>query len=213
MVERLQSRSAFDDLATGSLPSGSLAEAGLRVARRDGLALTLVLARKERMDALRSRLKDLLGLELPRGSRCARSEDFAAIGTAPGAWLIGAEASRAADFIDALIRTLEGDASVVDQSAAYEVLRLSGPTLSEVLARGVALDFHPDVFGRDGAAVTLADHVNVILWRVDEARALTLDIAVPRSVFGDFWSWLAESAAAYGLVLNEDPNMVQGKLS
>jgi methylglutamate dehydrogenase subunit D len=202
MADRgLQSRSAFDDLSRGAVRSGSL-EAGLRVSRRDGLGLAMVLARAGRTNVLRSCLNDHLGLELPNGPRCVRSEAFAAIGLAPDAWLLAAEASHAANFIDALTHTLDGVAAVVDQSAAYQVLRLSGLALSEVLAKGVALDFHPDAFGPDGAAVTLADHVNITLWRVDKAGRLTLDIAVPRSFFGDFWSWLTESAAAYGFTLS-----------
>jgi methylglutamate dehydrogenase subunit D len=210
MVEAaLQRRSAFDGLALQRPSEG----AGLRVLRRDGVALANVIARKGQAGALRMRIKDRLGLDLPSGSSCVRNGDFAAIGTAPGAWLIVATAAAAVGFVDGLTRTLDGVAAVIDQSGAFEVLRLSGSALRDTLAKGVALDFHPEAFGPDGAAVTLADHVNVILWRVDSGEALTLDVAIPRSVFGDFWSWLTESAAVYGLALDDaPPAMVQGRM-
>jgi methylglutamate dehydrogenase subunit D len=197
----LQRRSAFEGLAPGAQrPSEG---AGLRLLRRDGVALANVIARKGQAGVLRMRIKDRLGFDLPSGCSYVRSADVAAIGVAPDAWLIVAEATKAIGFIGDLCRTLDGVAAVVDQSGAYQVLRLSGPALRDTLAKGVALDFHPEAFGPGGAAVTLADHVNVILWRVDSGEALTLDIAVPRSVFGDFWSWLTESAAAYGLALDD----------
>jgi methylglutamate dehydrogenase subunit D len=205
----LRRRSAFDGLAPGA-PSKN---AGLRALRRDGLALANVIARKEQTSTLRRRIKDSLGLDLPNGSSCVRNGEFSAIGTAPGAWLIAAEAAKAAGFVDDLTRTLDGAAAVIDQSGAYQVLRLSGQALRDVLAKGVALDFHPEAFPSGGAAVTLADHVNIILWRVDSGEALTLDMAAPRSVFGDFWSWLTESAAAYGLALDDPPaTMVEGRI-
>jgi sarcosine oxidase subunit gamma len=208
---RLQWRSAFDGLAPAGRSGGSVEDAGLRVLRRDALALVSVIARKGQAGGVRARIKARLGLDLPGGRSAVRDGDFAAIGTAPGAWLIVAEAKEA--FADELARTLDGVAAVIDQSGAYQVVRLSGPALRDILAKGVALDFHPETFGPGAAAVTLADHINVILWRVDSGEAFTLDLVIPRSVFGDFWAWLTESAAAYGLALDDaGTSAAQGRM-
>ena len=208
----LQRRSAFDSLVLDEWSRGADGASSLRIARREGLALANVIARRGQASALLVRVKDRFGFDLPNGPLCARNVDIAAIGTAPGAWLIVAEAATE-NFIDDLTRTLDGAAAVIDQSGAYQVLRLSGPALRDILAKGVPLDFHPEAFGLGAAAVTLADHVNIILWRVDSGEALSLDIAVPRSVFGDFWSWLTESAAAYGLALDDAPSAIaQGEM-
>jgi methylglutamate dehydrogenase subunit D len=177
-------------------------EAGLRVVRRDGPALASVMARAGQGGALRARMKERFGLDLPDGPRRAEAGSVTAVGMAPGAWLIVAEASETVAFAEELALALDGVAAVADQSGAYEVLRLGGEALRTVLAKGVALDFHASAFGPDAAAVTLADHVGVILWRVDAGDALTLDIAVPRSFFRSFWSWLTESAASVGLALD-----------
>ena len=197
----LRSRSAFDDLPPAERLSGPIVQAGLRVLRRDGLQLATVASRAGKGAVLRNHLKERFGLDLPDGPRRTRGGPIAIVGMAPGVWLVAGEPSEGTEFVAELAEDLKGVASVADQSGGFEVLRVSGLALRSVLAKGVALDFHPEAFGLDAAAVTLADHVNVILWRVDDGDELTLDIAVPRSFFGGFWSWLSESARAVGLAL------------
>jgi methylglutamate dehydrogenase subunit D len=201
----LRSRSAFDDLPPAERLSRSVAQAGLRVLRRDGLRLATVACRAGKAGILRNHLKERFGLDLPSGPRRTRGGPVTIVGTAPGVWLVAAEASEGTDFVADLAHDLNGVASVADQSGGFEVLRLIGPALQSVLAKGVALDLHPEAFGPDAAAVTLADHVNVILWRVDDGDELALVIAVPRSYFGEFWSWLSESARSVGLAFEFAP--------
>jgi len=202
MVEtRLKPRSAFDDLDMAQAEPMRPGEAGLRVTDRGGLHLAAIIARAGRESAVRTRMNEQYGLDLPNGPRRAKTAAMAAIGTGPSAWLVGAEPARANESTPNFAQTLEGFAAVADHSSAYAVLRLSGPRLRDVVAKGIAIDFHPTAFGVDAAAVTLADHIGVILWRVDAGDALTLDIAVPRSYFGSFWSWLAESSASVGLAV------------
>jgi methylglutamate dehydrogenase subunit D len=202
---KLQSRSAFDDLPPAERLSGSIAQVGLRVLRRDRLQLATVASRAGKGGVLRNYLKERFGLDLPDGPRRTRGGPVTIVGTAPGVWLVAAEPSEGTEFVAGLAKDLNGVASVADQSGGFEVLRLSGLALQSVLAKGVALDFHPEAFGLDAAAVTLADHVNVIVWRVDDGDGLSLDIAVPRSFFGGFWSWLSESARSVGLALEFAP--------
>jgi sarcosine oxidase subunit gamma len=196
---KLQPRSAFDDLTPAQGPSTSAA--GLRALRRDAVLLAAVATRAGGDEVLRGRLKERYGLDLPDGPRRSHGRAITAVGVATSAWLFVAEPFEGGEFAVELGKILKGAASVVDQSSAYEVLRLSGPALRSVLAKGVALDFHADAFGRDAAAVTLVEQVRVILWRVDSGDELELDIAVPRSYFGAFWSWLTHSAASVGLAL------------
>jgi sarcosine oxidase subunit gamma len=161
--------------------------------------MATVMTRAGQQGALQARMKARFGLDLPDGPRRRQAGPMTAVGVGPGAWLIATDAPEREDFAGELAKALGGVAAVTDQSGAYEILRVGGHALRDVLAKGVALDFHPEAFGLEAAAVTLADHVNVILWRVDSGDELTLEIAIPRSFFGSFWSWLAESAASVGL--------------
>jgi len=86
-------------------------------------------------------------------------------------------------------------AAVSDQSDARLVLRLSGPKLRDVLAKGVPIDLHPNVFKPGDVATTLVAYIGVQLDRIDEA---SFQLTAPRSMAGSLWSWLSASAAEFG---------------
>jgi heterotetrameric sarcosine oxidase gamma subunit len=54
------------------------------------------------------------------------------------------------------------------------VLHLSGPRARDVLAKLVAVDLHPRAFRAGDTAITLAAHIGVQLWQVDESPAYRL---------------------------------------
>jgi sarcosine oxidase subunit gamma len=94
----------------------------------------------------------------------------------------------------AALKSAVGDtASVVDQSDAYGVLRLTGPKLRETLAKLVPLDLHPRVFKVGDVAATVAAHIGVSLWRLeDDADSQpTFELAVARSMAASLWHELA----------------------
>ena len=65
-----------------------------------------------------------------------------------------------------------------------------------MLAKGIAIDLHPRAFKPGDVALTIAAHIGVQLWQVDEAP--TYEIAVPRSLAKSLWAWLSASAAEFG---------------
>jgi sarcosine oxidase subunit gamma len=87
-------------------------------------------------------------------------------------------------------------AAVVDQSDARLVLRLSGPRVRDVLAKGVPVDLHPKAFKPGDVASTLVAYVGVQIDMLDDAP--TYQLMAPRSMAGTLWSWLAASAAEFG---------------
>ena len=95
-----------------------------------------------------------------------------------------------------LVAKLKGFASVSDQSDGRAVVRLAGPRVRDVLAKGLPIDLHPTVFGAGSAATSVIALMGVTLWQVDDAP--TYDIAVFRSLAGSFWKWLTDSAAEFG---------------
>jgi heterotetrameric sarcosine oxidase gamma subunit len=170
-------------------------EPGLIARPLTNLALATVLARKGRRQALAERIRAVYGLTAPDGPRRAAVGALALVATAPGAWLAVDEAG-GPDWAEDLVEALEGLASVSDQSHGYAKVRLEGPAVLDVLAKGPFLDLHPSAFPIGAAAVTDAAHMGLILWR---RELLAFDVLCFRSYASSLWVWLEESAAEFGL--------------
>lgn len=131
-----------------------------------------------------------LGLALTSGAAWSRGSDLALIGTGPGTWLaLAATAPPTSAWPEELGRRLAGLAAVSDQSGAYLIYGVSGPSARRLLERGVFLDLDPAAFGPGAAATTVIAHVGVILWRESDDEA-AFHVAVPRSFGGSFRHWL-----------------------
>ncbi|OLP62363.1 hypothetical protein BJF93_23700 [Xaviernesmea oryzae] len=92
-------------------------------------------------------------------------------------WLVvdaGTDGSLALDLAERL-----GDlAFVLDASDADICLRLSGPNSRRILAKGIGIDLHPDVFGIGAAGYTLCHGIRLHLARMADT---SFEILVPRS--------------------------------
>ncbi|MDB5657050.1 MAG: sarcosine oxidase gamma subunit [Tardiphaga sp.] len=167
-----------------------LAGRGVVAQERHGLSIATVMARRGQRGALAAAVREQFDIALPQGPLCAHSDSLSLLGTGPGRWLAIHSAPQRR-FFDGFSRQLEGLASVVDQSGALGVLRLSGPRVVEMLAKGVAIDLDATAFPLGHVAVTQIAHIGVTLWKVDEAPSF--DIAVARSTAGSFAHWLQVS--------------------
>jgi heterotetrameric sarcosine oxidase gamma subunit len=195
-VTELTISRVFDTLR----PAGS--GDGVAAIERVGLGLATVMLRRGKSCELLQRVKRRYGVELADAPMRHRSDRISFVGTGPGKWLAVFEVPTA-NFIEDLQLELEGLASVVDQSNAFGVLRLSGPALLATLEKGVQIDLAPDAFPVGRAAVTNIAHIGVSIWKVDDVP--TFDIAVTRSFAGSFCHWLETSAAIHGLVVHRRP--------
>ena len=167
-----------------------LAVPGVTAQERHGLAIATVMGRRGQSAALAAAVREQFDIELPQGPRCSHSDALSFLGTGPGRWLAFHSAPQP-KFFDGFSRQLEGLASVVDQSGAFGVLRLSGARVLEVLAKGVAIDLDAAAFPTGHVAVTQIAHIGVTLWKVDDAPSF--DLAVARSYAGSFAHWLQAS--------------------
>ena len=173
---------------------------GVTVSDRDRLGLAALVTLKGQRVTVAERLAGAYGIAVPDGPTRVAVDDVAVIGTGPGKWLAvrqGAANSFAAD----LAALLEAAAAVADQTDGYAVLRLQGPALRQVLAKGVAIDLHDLAFPINHAAVTAIAHIGVILWRLGDAGDgnPVFEIALFRSMAGSFVHWLKSSAGEFGL--------------
>ncbi len=132
----------------------------------------------------------------------AVADRVAALWLGPDEWLLTTGEEAAPAVTEALRKALAGlAAAVVDVGDAATVIRLSGSSAAEVLAKGCALDLHPTVFGPGRVAQTLVAQADVILHRVesDSADEPAFDIHVRRSFAEYLWQWLADAAMEYGV--------------
>ena len=90
---------------------------------------------------------------------------------------------------------LAGKASIVDQSHGRVVIRLSGAKARAVLAKGMPLDLHEDIFTVGQSAQTQMAHVGVHITRTG---ADEFEISVFRGFSESLWEWLCTSSAEFG---------------
>ena len=197
-------RSPFAGLALPGRSGLADGPAGLTVHETRSLAIVQVVARPGRLGALAEAVESATGLALPDGSRCVSTGGLTAVWTGPDRWLVleggaGPGPYPATGIVQRLTDACRAAGSVTDQTDARGVLRLTGPRVRDVLAKGLTLDLHPRAFRTGMAASTLCAMIDVTLWQVDDAPAY--DIAVARGYAGSFWHWLAESAAEFGLAV------------
>jgi heterotetrameric sarcosine oxidase gamma subunit len=194
MADSLASRAPFAGFAGAGNGRGVIAT------DRDGLGLATVAVRRNCTAALARRVRERFGIALPTGPRRAMADRIAFAGTGEGVWLASQEAG-GNDFAVALAREIGPLAAVADQSDGYAVLRLTGIELRPALAKIVPVDLHPRAFKQGDVASTVASHMGVTLWRLeDDARgASVIELAVFRSFAGSFWHALSQAAAEFGL--------------
>ena len=140
-----------------------------------------------------------IGAELPlTPNTTAAADGLLAIWLGPDEWLLLAERGDAGQLVQDLRASLTGRfASVVDISAGQTVIRLRGPSVLDVLARGCALDLDPAAFPPGACAQTLLARAQALLVAVDSAP--TIDVIVRRSFTPYVAAWLEDSGRQFGL--------------
>lgn len=179
--------------------SDSQSSTDVIVTQRDGLGLATVLERRGRQAELQQRVRERFGIEMPRGPRRLAVNGTAFIATGPGAWLATCEGA-GNNFAPRLREQLGDLASISDQSDGYAVLRISGPYVRHALCKLVPIDLHPRAFEIGNVAGTVAAHISVILWRLENGSggAAVFELACYRSFADSFGSALTASAAEFG---------------
>jgi methylglutamate dehydrogenase subunit D len=190
-------RELVHDSAFASLRAAGAGD-GIVAVERIGLAIATVILRPGRLHELSAAVTEIFAIDLPVGAEWAANNGIALLGIGPGKWL-AIKDSRDTEFVSKLQAQLQGLASVVEQSDGLGVLRLSGPALSETLAKGVQIDLAPEAFPTGSVAVTSIAHIGATLWKIDDRP--TIDVAVARSLSGSFLHWLEASASSCGLTV------------
>jgi heterotetrameric sarcosine oxidase gamma subunit len=81
--------------------------------------------------------------------------------------------------------------AVTSLSHSRTCMFIEGPEAASVLAKGVPLDFHPEVFRLDHFALTGIHHTPVLIHRSAESR---YEIYALRTYALTVWEWLTDAA-------------------
>jgi heterotetrameric sarcosine oxidase gamma subunit len=193
----LASRTGFAGLAVPGRYGRTIGgERPVVVAERPNLTIAHIGAHRGKEAEMAEAVRAASGIELPQTPRRAAAGGLAFIGYAPQQWLAIGEGDKGRALLARISEGLAGLAAFVDQSDAKAMLRLSGPRVRDMLAKGCALDLHPRAFQPQDAATTQLALIPCQLWQLDEAP--TFELAVPLSYARSLWSWLTASAAEYG---------------
>lgn len=125
------------------------------------------------------------GIALPAPNRAAATDDIVALSLGPRRFLLVGP--------DLPARLLGASVAVADQSHARVVVRLAGPRVRDVLAKGTGIDLAR--FAKGDVAATLLGQIAVVLHAIDDDA---IDVYAPRSYSLSLWEWLVESAGEYG---------------
>lgn len=179
---------------------GATGVPGITASLLGGFGLATLIAGPGGTRPLSQAMESRLGLALPATPTIVSGPAHDAIWAGPEQWLLRAAAR---EGFSALLGELAAHAAVSEQSDARAALRLSGPHVRDVLAKGVMLDLHPAAFGVGDAALTSIAHVGAQLWRApDGPDGAVFEILVARSMAGSFWSWFSASAAGFGCAVS-----------
>jgi heterotetrameric sarcosine oxidase gamma subunit len=189
--------SALDGISAPGRYGRSTASPGVIASELREAGLATVTARKGRRAALLEAARSAFGVELPIAPKRVEGREVAFIWSGPDQWLACAPRTPAGGMEALLAAPFAGLASVVDQSHGRTLLRLTGPSVRDALAKGVPVDLHARAFKTGDAAASLVSHIPVHLWQIDDGP--TYEFAVARSLAQSFWHWLTASAAEYGL--------------
>jgi len=186
----------------GRLPPGVHGRAdgtpGVTLVERGGLAAASIALRAGQATSLATALREGFGLDLPARPGCAVAGALELVWAGPGQWLAldaGRDGIARFAFASELAMQLGATASVTDLTGARAVLRLSGPSARDTLSKLVPIDLDESVFPGGAAALTMASHVGVMLWRPTESA---WDIACYRSFGESLAHHLLDAATEFG---------------
>lgn len=176
---------------------------GTSADKRLGLSMISVATPRGGGDALADALRAHAGLSPPEPGRWVGDDALALLWSAPGQFIAIADAVTTARLTGALGQ----HARLIDLTGARLVIRISGPSARDILARLVPLDLHPRVMRPGHVASTVAAYIGVQIWQVDAAP--TYDIAGPVSYAGSLVRALELAGAPMQDLIETDTSRVR----
>lgn len=191
----LERQSALARALDRSGRDGAGGTRGLRLGEVRGWSLVQVAAFATTLLDLERAVQPLVGAGLPDrvGQAVAAGAHRLFRTGAAQFWIVGPEDDALASRLGAAIAPEIG--AVTPLSHSRTRLFIEGPAAREVLAKGLPLDFHPDVFRVGQFALTGLHHTPVLVHRTAEIR---YELYALRTFAQTVWEWLTDAALPYG---------------
>jgi sarcosine oxidase subunit gamma len=177
--------------ALSSLPVPRHVSEKLAIAEISGRDLVQLAGWPDSFATVASRIYQLVGASLPQETnRASATGETTVLMVGPERLWIAAPVARS---LGAALRAMvtPHEAVVTDLGHSRTVIRITGPSATALLARGVAIDLDDSAFPVDRFAQTAMREVSVLLHRV---AGESFDLYVPRSFAEWLWDWLKEAA-------------------
>lgn len=195
MVERFLRQSPLAHLGLAGQGRTEIGEASVAMAERPFPAIVdLRGAHKD----LAAPLKAAFGFSLPsEANRAGGKDTLTVLWLGPDQWWL---VDDAAEIIAATVsETLKGQShAATNVGESRTCIRLSGPKVHALLAKGCPLDLHPGVFPEGACAQTLLAKAGVLIHHKEGG---IYELYVLRSFADYLWHWLADAAQEYGLAV------------
>lgn len=170
--------------------------AGVTIRRLQGLDILQVATYPDTAERVRQVIAQQCGLApADQPCRAVMQDDARILWNGPQRWWIVQPENPA--LLSQLRQELGADAAVTVHSHGRVVLRLQGPAMRALLAKGSAVDFHPDHFPAGWCRPLALDHFDVQLHCMDDQASA--DVYIARSLAVSFWEWLLDAAAEFGV--------------
>ena len=192
MFERRSALASAFDKAPSSEANRT---ARLKIGEVRGWSLIQIAAFASTLPQLQSAAEPLLGFDLPQRIGVAQEmEGRLVMKTGPEQfWILGP----AHDDLSKRLLTAVAPAvgAVTPLSHSRTRIFIEGADAREVLARGIPIDFHPEVFATGHFALTSLHHTPVLVHRVAAAR---YEIYAMRTFAFSIWELVADAALSFG---------------
>lgn len=139
-------------------------------------------------------VKDILDVEIPtEPNTVASGGKYIVLWLGENEWLVITPEDQQTNLIKQLGNKLNGmSASITDLSSGQIILRMTGPSVRNVLSKGCTLDLHPRSFGVGECAQTLIAEVGVTMRQIDDTPSF--ELIVRRSLAEYLCAWLIDAA-------------------
>lgn len=182
-------------------PSGT---EGARLQDLSGLSLASLDVRRGQRSELSAAVERAFGSVLPFQAGCAGRNNVAFVWSGRDRWLVIGEGPTG--LFNQLSTCVGSSGSVTDLTGSRTIVRVDGPRARDGLMKLIPIDLDEEAFGANCAALTVAAHIPVHLWRIDDAPAY--QIACPRSYGISLQQALIASHVEYGCDVAISPSAV-----
>lgn len=176
------------------LPQRDSADARVVLSERRTGSILQVAAWPETLETASAVIAELSSAAVPPVGSAVVENGVTIAAIAPGRyWLAGAADDLAPRFEAALPSS---DGAVSDFSHGRVILRLDGEAAAGLLAKGVAIDLHPDAFAIGRVAQSMIHHIDVLIHRTAETG---FELWVLRGFSEALGEWIIDAGLEFSI--------------